>query len=84
MDILKIDIENYDNTFDPTVGINLQNADWTIYESDLKHVREMKKNVMKSRKRKNNSLELKPKPCNDNLPLKQSKIPKLDNVNNII
>lgn len=65
MDILKIDVNKYDMMLDPTVGVDLQNVEWTIYENDLKNVREIKKNLMKSKR--NNSLQLPRKPRNDNL-----------------
>jgi len=51
MDILKVDIEKYEETENPIVS-NEKNADWTICETDLIRLRDMKKNTKKSKKLK--------------------------------
>lgn len=84
MEILKVDIEKYENVLDPT-NISQQVTEWTIYENDLQNMREIKNNFIKSRKRKNN-FQLKSKA---NLPdinptLNVSKIPKLNEIESII
>lgn len=88
MDILGVDIDGYDEIKDPT-NINYEITDWTIYEKDLKKVREIKKNTAKSNKRKKSETkfsnpELETElPCNNQV-LKPSKISKLNNIDNII
>jgi len=54
MDILNVDIEKYTKQEDPTIS-NEENADWTIYETDLNHIRDMNKNKKKSKKLKKNA-----------------------------
>lgn len=51
MDILGLEIEKYD-VINDTTNLNEKVVDWTIYEIDLKNIREMKKNLIKSKKRK--------------------------------
>lgn len=51
MDILGLEIEKYD-VINDTTNLNEKVVDWTIYEIDLKNIREMKKNSIKSKKRK--------------------------------
>lgn len=88
MSILEVDIEKYDEIKDPT-NINQQITDWTIYENDLKTIREMKKNATKSKKRKKSATKS-PKPeaetmlLQENQILKPSKISKLNNIDNIM
>jgi len=53
MDILNVDIEKYKKEEDPTIS-NEENADWTIYETDLNHIRDMNKNKKKFKKLKKN------------------------------
>jgi len=53
MNILRVDIENYEKTEDPTISNNI-NSDWTINETDLNRIRDMKKNTTKSKKFKKN------------------------------
>lgn len=84
MEILKIDIEKYENVLDPT-NISQHVTEWTIHENDLQNMRQIKNNFIKSRKRKNN-IQLKAKA---NLPginpiLNVSKIPKLNEIESII
>lgn len=88
MDMLGVDIDEYDEIKDPT-NINYEITDWTIYEKDLKQVREIKKNSAKSKKRKKSEakfsnpesdIEL---PCNNQV-LKPSKISKLNNIDIMI
>lgn len=84
MDILKKDIEKYEDTKNPT-NINQQITDWTIYENDLIKIRELKRNTTKLKKRKKLS---QPEPetelSNNSQILKPSKISKLNNIDNII
>lgn len=88
VDILGVEIEKYEEINDPT-NIEQKTTDWTIYEIDLKKIREMKRNTTKSKKRKKSLTELaKPEleielSCNDNI-LKPFKISKLDNIDNIL
>ncbi|XP_060844281.1 NAD-dependent protein deacetylase Sirt6 [Rhopalosiphum padi] len=88
MDILGVDIDKYDEIKDPT-NINHEITDWSIYEIDLKKVREIKRNTTKSKKRKKSVVKL-PNPESEtesphnNQILKPSKISKLNNIDNII
>lgn len=51
MEILEVDIEKYEELNDPT-SINKTMTDWTIYETDLKNMREMKKKSTKTKRTK--------------------------------
>lgn len=88
MEILGIEIDEYDEMKDPT-NINTEITDWTIYEIDLKNVREIKRNTTKLKKRKTSEAKFSnPESetelsCNDQI-LKPSKISKLNNIDNII
>lgn len=88
LDILGVDIEKYEEINDPT-NIDQKTTDWTIYEIDIKKIREVKRNAIKSKKRKKSITELaKPElelelSCNDHI-LTPFKISKLDNIDNII
>lgn len=88
MEILGIDIDKYDEIKDPT-NINHEITDWSIYETDLKKVREIKRNTTKSKKRKKSVTKF-PNPESEtesphnNKILKPSKISKLNNIDNII
>jgi len=88
MDILGVEIDEYDEMKDPT-NINSETTDWTIYEIDLKKVREIKRNTTKSKKRKKSEAKFSNTesetelPCNNQI-LKPSKISKLNNIDNII
>jgi len=88
MDILGVDIDKYDEIKDPT-NINYEITDWTIYEKDLKKIREIKKNTAKSKKRKKSEAKFSTPEsetelsCNNQV-LKPSKISKLNNFDNII
>lgn len=88
MDILGVEIDKYDEIKDPT-NINSEMTDWTIYEIDLKKVREIKRNTIKLKKRKKSEAKFSnPEsgtklPCNNQI-LKPSKISKLNNIDNII
>lgn len=88
MNLLEMDIEKYNVVTDPT-NINHQITDWTIYDNDLKNVRELRKNAIKLKKRKKSLIKLlEPESENnslsDNSILKPSKISKLNNIDNII
>lgn len=49
MGILEVDIEKYKEIDDPT-SINNVMTDWTIYEIDLKNMREKKKKSTKTKR----------------------------------
>lgn len=87
MNLLELDIEKYEVITDPT-NINHQITDWTIYENDLKYIREMRKNATKLKKRKKSIIKSlnseSEKSLSDNIILKPSKISKLNNIDNII
>lgn len=51
MDILGLEIQKYDEIND-TTQLSKKVTDWSIYEIDLKNIRELKKNTIKSKKRK--------------------------------
>lgn len=88
LDILGVDIEKYEETYDPT-NIDQKTIDWTIYEVDLKKIRELKRNATKSKKRKKSITRLakaeleKELSCDDHI-LMPFKISKLNNIDNII
>lgn len=50
MNILGIEIENYNDELDPTKMA--KPTDWTIYANDLLNMQDMKKDSTKSKKRK--------------------------------
>lgn len=88
MNLLEVDIEKYEVITDPT-NVNHQITDWTIYENDLKNVREMRKNTTKLKKRKKSEIKSFEQRSGNNLSsdntiLKPSKISKLNNIDNII
>lgn len=89
MNILKIDIEKYEEINDPTKTSQIK-TDWTIYETYLQNLREMKKNATKCYKKQKRPLpklpmqESESELSQDNQILKPSKISKLNNIDNII
>uniref|UniRef100_A0A2S2QBH5 protein acetyllysine N-acetyltransferase n=3 Tax=Sipha flava TaxID=143950 RepID=A0A2S2QBH5_9HEMI len=88
MNLLEVDIEKYEIITDPT-NLNHQITDWTIYENDLKNIREMRKNAIQLKKRKKSEIKSLDQESENNLLsnntiLKPSKISKLSNIDNIL
>ncbi|XP_050531065.1 NAD-dependent protein deacetylase Sirt6 [Daktulosphaira vitifoliae] len=89
MEILQLDIDQYDELNDPTKIIN-KITDWTIYDNNIIEIREMRKNALRNKKRKKSMVKIINDPVNglngnhDKQILTLSKISKLNNFDNIM